>query len=77
MFPPAKAGGGSAGPRNTSPLGNRRSDFHTATATTATGITIPQNQPVMEYAFRGQGHALGLGAKRSKHFRGLSSCVRS
>jgi hypothetical protein len=51
MFAPAKAGGGSAGPKKTSALGNRRGDYHTATATTATGITIPQNQPVMEYAF--------------------------
>jgi hypothetical protein len=55
MFAPVKAGGGSAGPKKTSALGNRRGDYHTATATTATGITIPQNQPVMEYAFRGQG----------------------
>jgi hypothetical protein len=51
MFAPAKAGGGSAGPKKTSALGNRRGDYHTATATTATGITIPQNQPVLEYAF--------------------------
>jgi len=51
MDRPAKAGGGSAGPRKTSTLGNRRSDFHTPTATTATGITIPHNQPVMEYVF--------------------------
>jgi len=48
MLAPVKAGGGSAGQRES--LG----PFDTPTATTATGITIPHNQPVMEYAFRGK-----------------------